>query len=76
MKKKIFGWIAAILGIVNLILTIAFEIYVWDMNKLDIFKKEFKMWVGLVFLWVTFGYFFLRWSCEEYLDYKYKKKGK
>lgn len=76
MKKKIFGWIAAILGIVNLILTIAFEIYVWDMNKLDIFKKEFKMWVGLVFLWVTFGYFFLRWGCEEYLDYKYKKKGK
>jgi hypothetical protein len=76
MKKKVFGWITVILGIIDLISTVIFEIHVWDYNKWDIFRNDFKIWALLVLMWVTFGYFFIRWSCEEFLDRKYSKKNK
>ena len=74
MKKKIFGWISLILGAINLIATIVYEVHVWDKNKWDIFHDDFKIWALLVLLWVAFGYFFLRWGCEEYLDLRRRKK--
>lgn len=65
MKRRVFGIISLVLGLVNLFLTIRFEISVWKYNRLYVFIHEFKEWSLLVLLWVIFGYFILRWFCES-----------
>ena len=65
MKKKIFGIISLILGVVNTVLTIRYEVIILGYKRWYAIIHYFKEWAFLVLLWVLFGYFVLLWICES-----------